>query len=285
MEGQLWKQVYQIVMKIGNGRTIKRATFSDADIVQTYLWAVFNERPTKWACTKSHWPICYRRRRLPNPSTMCRRLQMPNVIQLLRDVETAITKSIPRSFIRWIDAKGLQVSNASGDKECGYGYAGGGMGKGYKLYAIADPRQGFINWMIAPMQHKESHAANRLIASTESEGYLVGDKAYDANHLHEAAAEKSIKLITPQRIHGGLGHRKHSRHRVEMLSRLQSPFIKTMLQNRVGIEHLFGQWTNISCGLKPLPSWVRGLARVENWVRAKLVIFNIWRKSYALKTL
>lgn len=285
MESELWKKVYRMVNEIGKNRTIKWASFTDADIVLTYLWAVLNERPTCWACQKSHWPIWYRRRRLPDPSTMCRRLKTISVKRLMSEVETALIQSIPRSFCRWIDAKGLQISNSSGDKECGYGYAGGGMGKGYKFYAVADPRQGFVNWMIAPMQYKESHAASRLIASGEGEGYLVGDKAYDVNDLHDAAAVQSIKLITPQRIKGGLGHRRHSLHRVEMLSRIHNPFISSMLMHRVGIEHFFGQWTNISCGLKPLPSWVRGLARVENWVRAKLIIFNVWRKNYALHTI
>jgi hypothetical protein len=285
MGNELWQKVYRMVNDIGKNRTIKRARFTDAEIVLTYLWAVFNERPTCWACQKSQWPIWYRRRNLPDPSTICRRLRTKGVKQLMQEVETAIIKTIPRSFCRWIDAKGLQISNSSGDKECGYGYAGGGMGKGYKFYAIADPRQGFVNWKLAPMHYKESRIASRLITNSEREGYLVGDKAYDANHLYDTAAAQSIKLITPQRITGKLGHRKHSMHRIEMLSRLHNPFISTMLSQRVGIEHLFGLWTNLWCGLKPLPSWVRGLARVENWIRAKLIIFNIWRQNYALHTL
>ncbi|MHC4192166.1 MAG: hypothetical protein ACYSUB_21260, partial [Planctomycetota bacterium] len=37
-----------------------------------------------------------------------------------------------------IDAKPLPVSRNSKDKEAAYGYAESGMGKGYKLHAIAD---------------------------------------------------------------------------------------------------------------------------------------------------
>jgi hypothetical protein len=283
MENELWKKVYRMVNDIGKNRTIKRARFSNAEIVLTYLWAVFNERPTCWACQKSHWPIWYRRRCLPDPSTMCRRLKTTGVKELMREVEFALVKSIPRSFCRWIDAKGLQISNSSGDKECGYGYAGGGMGKGYKFYAIADPRQGFVQWNIKSMQYKEDAVAMELIKELEPEGYLVGDGAYDVNVLHDQTAAKAIKLIAPQRVKGGLGHRKHSPHRIEMLSRIGNPFISSMLSQRVGIEHLFGLWTNISCGLKPLPSWVRGLERVKNWVRAKLIIFNAWRQNCAPK--
>lgn len=283
MENELWKRIYQIIQKVGNNKCPKRATYTNTDIAATYLWAVLHDRPTCWASNKKNWPIYYRRRRLPDPSTICRRIRTKEIQRLLRNIEKALTGQLPRNLCRWIDAKGLQINNASTDKQAGYGYCGGGMGKGYKLYAIADPQQGFIHWTIRPMQHRESKVARYLIRKLQPQGYLVGDGIYDVNKLYDMAAARDIKLVTPQRIRNaaGLGHRKHSPHRVEMLNRLPSDFVRGLLRNRVGIEHMFGHLTNICCGLKPLPGWVRGLFRVENWVRAKMIFYHVWRQEIA----
>ncbi len=285
MESELYKKVYQIVMEVYRKTNLKRIKFTDADIALTYLWAVLHDRPTCWACNKKNWPIYYRRRSLPDASTMCRRLKTIGVEQLLKDVEKRTVKVNDRSLCRWIDAKGLLISNSSGDKQAGYGFAGGGMGKGYKLYAIADSTQGFVHWTIRSMNCKESIVAQELINKLEPEGYLVGDGAYDVNKLYDLADSRHVRLIAPQRIRNarGLGKRKHSPWRVKMIGRLHSSFIQGMLKARVEIEHMFGYLTNISFGLKPLPNWVRGVFRVENWVRAKMIFFNIWRQENALQ--
>ena len=83
MENELLSKVYQMVQQLGNNKTLKRATYTDADIVVIYLWAVLHDRPIYWACKKSNWPIYYRRRNLPNPSTMTRRLRTEGVQQLM----------------------------------------------------------------------------------------------------------------------------------------------------------------------------------------------------------
>jgi hypothetical protein len=284
MENELWKKVYQIVTEVAKNKSLKRATYTHADIVLTYLWAVLHDRPTCWACSTGNWPVYYRRRRLPDPSTMCRRMRTEDVQKLLLGIEKTLINQLPRNLCRWIDAKGLQISNSSTDKQAGYGYSSGRMGKGYKLYAIADPQQGFIHWTIRPMQYRESKIARHLIRKLEPQGYLVGDGIYDANKLYDMAAAKHIKLVTPQRIRNaaGFGHRKNSSYRIEMLNRLSSDFVRGLLRRRVGIEHMFGHLTNICCGLKPLPGWVRGLFRVENWVRGKMIFFQVWRQYVSL---
>jgi DDE family transposase len=285
MESELYKKAYQIVMKVYRKTNLKRIKFTDADIALTYLWAALHDRPTCWACKKKNWPIYYRRRPLPDASTMCRRLKTAGVDQLLKDVEKHTTQVNSRNLCRWIDAKGLLISNSSNDKQAGYGFAGGGMGKGYKLYAIADSQQGFVHWRIQSMNCKESMVARELINELEPEGYLVGDGAYDVNKLYDLADSRNIRLVAPKRIRNarGLGKRKHSFWRIEMLNRLPTNFIQGLLKARVEIEHMFGYLTNISFGLKPLPNWVRGLFRVENWVRAKMIFFNIWRQENALR--
>jgi hypothetical protein len=39
MENELWSRVSQMVQQLGNNKRPKKATYCDADIVLTYLWA------------------------------------------------------------------------------------------------------------------------------------------------------------------------------------------------------------------------------------------------------
>ena len=34
--------------------------------------------------------------------------------------------------------------------------------------------------------------------------------------------------------------------------------------------------SNIACGLKPLPAWVRSLQRVTLWIHAKVLIYHAY---------
>lgn len=279
MESELYKKVYQLIIKIANGRTIKKATFFDADIVLTYLWAVLHDRPIYWACQKKNWPIYYRRKPLPTASTMTRRLRKQGVQNLLKEAEQVLIKRFPPSLCRWIDAKALPVSRISKDKQAGFGPACGAMAKGYKLYTIADSTQGFIKWTLRPMQHSEATVARDLIMDLKEYGYLIGDGAYDKNHLYELAGGKSIQLLTPQRIKQakGFGHRCDSKYRVRAMQMKDTYFGHRLLDSREQIERMYAQLTNFGCGLSPLPNWVRTLFRVEMWVRAKLIFYQIWR--------
>lgn len=277
MESELYKKVSQIVMEVYRKTNLKRIKFTDADIALTYLWAALHDRPTCWACDKKNWPIYYRRRPLPDASTMCRRLKTIGVEQLLKDVEKHTVEVNDRSLCRWVDGKALRISNISTDSEAGYGYATGGKGKGYRLHAIADLRQGFVKWKVLPMQHNEAKAAASLIPNIDDGGYLIGDGAYERNALYELTGSKSIKLFAPRRRGKSIGHQRHSKYRLAALPRLGSSFVNELIKGRVGIERMFGQLTNFACGLKPLPNWVRTLRRVEMWVRAKIIFFHLLR--------
>jgi len=98
MENELYKKVYQIVMKTYRKTNLKRAKFTDADVVLIYLWAVLHDRPTCWACNKNNWPIYYRKRLLPDPSTMCRRLRKHGVQLLLRQTEKSLINTSARKL-------------------------------------------------------------------------------------------------------------------------------------------------------------------------------------------
>lgn len=286
MEGELWKQLYRLVMKIANNKTLKRATYTDADIVLVFLWAVLHDRPVYWACKKSNWPIYYRRRKLPNASTMTRRLRTEQLQYLLKVIENYLVGKLPRSICRWIDGKPLPVGGSSKDKQSAFGFGASCIAKGYKLYAVGDNNQGFVRWMIKPMNHSESNVATELIEQLDDGGYLIGDGAYDINRLYKLASKKSIQLITPQRIKKakGLGHRRHHPFRIRAMSMNKRPFGQGLIESRKGIERMFGNLTTFCGGLKPLPHWVRGLFRVRLWVLGKMILYHLWRLNHVAKT-
>lgn len=283
MESELYRKVYQLISKIANGRTIKRATFFDADIVLTYLWAVLHDRPIYWACQKKNWPIYYRRRPLPTASTMTRRLRKQGVQNLLKETEQTLIKQFQPGLCRWIDSKPLTIGRHSKDQQSGFGSAAGLMAVGYKIHTIADSSQGFAAWTVRPMQHSDSTVAKELMAQLSEQGYLIGDGAYDKNDLYELAGNKSIQLLTPQRIRDAknLGHRRHSKYRIKAMCMKDTYFGQGLLDSRDQIERMYGQLTNLGCGLSPLPNWVRTMFRVEMWVRAKLIFYQIWRTEIA----
>lgn len=279
MEGELWKKVYRLVTETAKNKTLKRAKFNHAQVILTYLWAVIHDRPIYWACKKKSWPIYYRRQKLPTPSTMTRRLRRDDIQQLLREIEQKLINKFPRSICRWIDGKPLPIGGTSKDKQAAFGYGASCIAKGYKLYAIADLNQGFVHWTIKPMNHSESKVASELIAAIEQGGYLVGDGEYDRNHLYDIAGRHNIQLVAPQRIRNarGLGHRRHSRHRLRCMELQQREFGESLIAARRSIERMFGNLVTFEGGLKPLPHWVRTLPRVELWVRGKMILYHLWR--------
>jgi hypothetical protein len=283
MEAELWKQVYKLVTEMAKGKKIKGAIYTDGDIILTYMWAVLHDRPIYWACKKVNWPIYYRRRSLPYPSTMTRRLRRAGLQRLLCDIEKSLVNRFPRSVCRWIDGKPLPIGGCSKDKQSSFGFGASCICKGYKLYAIADPKQGFVHWKIFAMNHNEAKIAPDLIKKLDKGGYLVGDSAYDKNKLYDLAGQRSIQLIAPRRKGKALGHRRHSPYRIQAREIIKLPFGENLLAARTGIERMFGNLVTFGGGLKPLPHWVRTLFRVEMWVRAKMILYHLWRLNHVTK--
>ncbi len=284
MENELWKKLYQLVTEIAKGKTLKRATYSHADIVLTYLWSVIHDRPIYWACKKTNWPIYYRRKPLPNPSTMTRRLRTTAIQTLLQEIEHVLVNMFPRSVCRWIDGKPLPIGGCSKDKQSAFGYGASCIAKGYKLYAVADKNQGFVCWTVRPMNQNEPKVAADLIPQLDHGGYLVGDTAYDSNNLYEIASKRSIQLVAGRRSGKALGHRRHSLYRLRSRELLSRSFGQSLITGRTLIERMFGNLVSFGGGLKPLPHWVRTLFRVRMWVRGKMILYHLWRLNHAAKT-
>lgn len=278
MEGELWQKAYRLATEIGKGRGLVRGRYSNAVICAVYFWSVVNDRPVSWACDPRNWGRHQIRNHLPSASTMSRRMKSKDVIQLIEAIEKQLVNISHPSICRLIDAKPLPISGHSEDADARYGRAASGMARGYKFHGIFDFFQGFVAWCIRPMNANESPVAKTLIPQLNSQGYLVGDNAYDSNELYQLAGLKGVQLIAPRKKNvKGIAHTNHSPFRLKAIKMMTRPFAWALIRQRRQIESVFGQLTNLSFGLGPLPNWVRTQRRVENWVRVKLILFNIYR--------
>ena len=286
MEDELWREVYRLAKRISKGKAVVGGTYPDAIVVAVYFWAVVHDRTNRWACDKKNWHGCGPRGKLPSAPTMSRRLRTKSVIELIESIENELIGMNRPSLCRLIDAKPLPVSPHSEDPDAAYGRASSSMARGYKFHAIYDDSQGFIDWSIKPMNVNECPAGAELISRLTCEGYLIGDNAYDRNKLYALAGERGVQLIAPQRKQTkGIGNQKHSPFRLVAIEMQTRRFARDMVFYRRMIETAFAQLTTLSFGLGPLPSWVRTMKKVRIWVRAKLILFNLYRlkqKTYVI---
>ena len=139
MEHQLWKEIVAVLSTLDKARTPTRFDFSATEIVQVYYWSVICDRPTSWACRRQNWPLHLRKRPLPSPATMSRRLRSPAVVALLDALERRVTAPQKPGLFWMIDGKPLPIGGCSKDRQAGYGRAARGMAKGYKLHALSAP--------------------------------------------------------------------------------------------------------------------------------------------------
>jgi len=287
MEHQLWKAIVAVLATLAKPPTPTRFDFSDADIVQIYYWSVICDRPTSWACRKKNWPIHLRKRPLPSPATMSRRLRSAAVVALLDALERRVLAPQEPGLYWMIDGKSLPIGGCSKDRQAGYGRAAGGKAKGYKLHALVNPQGAVAGWRVAPMNTDERVMAKRLLRAAPPAvvGYVAADANYDSNDLHRICDERGeLQLVTPRRYGPGkgTGHRQQTAGRLRCISLTESPFpafAQRLRKDRAEIERQFGNLVNWGGGLSGLPSWVRTHRRVRRWVQAKLVLTRLKRDA------
>jgi hypothetical protein len=287
MEHQLYQAIVDVLLNLDKPPTASRFDFSDEAIVKVYYWAVIHDRPTYWACRKKHWPIHLRKRSLPSPATMSRRLRSASVVNLLDALERRVVAPKGPGLFWMIDGKPLPIGGCSKDRQAGYGRAAGGKAKGYKLHALVGADGDIACWRVAPMNKDERVIAERLLkgAPPEVVGYAVADSNYDSNKLHQVSDLRGdLQLVTPRRFGPGkgTGHRKQTAGRLRCIELTENPypaFAEQLLQDRGAIERQFGNLTNWGGGLSGLPSWVRTHRRVRRWVQAKLVLTRLKRDA------
>lgn len=208
---------------------------------------------------------------------MSRRLGTTEVQRLLYLMEQSLLQLRQDGFVNVVDGKPLVVGSYSKDPDCAWGRAGGGQAKGYKLHAIYGSAPLPLRWEITPMNVSETKTAACLLPAFKGGGYLLGDKLYDSNPLHDVALQAGYQLVAQRKQpQAGLGHHRHSPGRIRSIELLQKDFGKALYRCRTSIERNFGWLTSHASGLLPLPSWVRRLHRVRSWVQAKLIIHAVY---------
>jgi hypothetical protein len=247
-----------------------------------FFWAVLHERPVSWACRAENWPEgLWPRRRLPSQPTMSRRLRTTEVQRLLHVMEQRLLQRRQNAWIAVVDGKPLAVGSHSKDPDCAWGRAGRSYAKGYKLHAVYGSAPLPLTWDVAPLNVSEPEVAARLFPALQGGGYILGDKAYDSNPLHDVALRTGHQLVAERkRPCDGLGHRRHSPGRLRSMALLQNNFGKAIYRSRDDVERHFGWLTNHGAGLLPLPNWVRRGHRVRCWVQAKLIIHAVYVYLY-----
>jgi hypothetical protein len=221
-----------------------------------------------------NWPADLWEGKLPSQSAMSRRLRTTEVQQLLTKMERQLVARDGGGWVMLVDGKPLLAGSHSKDPDAPWGHARRGWAKGYKLHAIYGGGSIPIAWELAPLNEAEPEVAARLVLSLKGGGgYLLGDKAFDSNPLHDAALAVGFQLVAERKKpQAGLGHRRHSPGRLRSIALLRQEFGQKLYAFREQIERNFGWLTNHGAGLAPLPNWVRRRTRVRLGVQAKLII-------------
>jgi len=281
MERELFTQLLSVLDELDAARhRPRKCQYTDRDVLVVLLWAVLHDRPIDWACKRKNWPTHDRTRALPSGSTMSRRLRTESVRDLLLRWLLAANLVCDKGPLI-LDAKTLAIAWHSADPDAGIGRGAGQLSKGYKLHAIVDRDGNLRAFAVFPLNISEQAAAEHLIGQLPQEDgrVLLADGNYDSNRLYDCAAGKGIQLLAQRRYKQakGLGHHRHSPHRLEALRQMESD--PDLLHERRLIEGCFGTLGNVVGGLSSLPNWVRHGDRVERWVTVKLIIDAAHRRK------
>lgn len=197
MERGLFRRIKATLRALGRRRASERYTYTDATILEVYIWAALHDRPTCWACDPENWPPRTRRGALPDASTVSRRMESASVLALLERLRERLDARDGGELVAVVDGKALPIGPHSHDRQSGYGRSTNGLARGYKLHAIVGVTGRVLGWRLAPMQADESKMARRMLGELDGVAYLLGDSNYDRNHLYEA-------------IRGGVGSRRRA---------------------------------------------------------------------------
>lgn len=278
-------QWFQSTLRGLRGRSGPRQRFSDADIILVALWAVLHDRPISWACVPGHWPPARFRRRLPDQSTMSRRLRTVGVRMMLGMLLEGLARLAGPCRAVVLDGRALELSCYTRDPHAANGRGRGGFARGYRLMALVDARDGrVVRHLLVPMNVAESVAARVLLRQAAGAGLLapgalvLADANFDSNPLHRHAEALGLTLLAPRRRPGtGLGWSAvggHHRNRLLSiaLTEQDAETAACFVSVRSRVERAFSRQVCTGGGLRELPAWVRTLPRVRVHVALKLLL-------------
>jgi hypothetical protein len=278
MERALWKLIVASIRRVPR-RCPRNAVYDNRQILAIHMWAALHDRPIDWATKRCNWPPQAWRRVLPDQSTMSRRLRDPLLYLDLRSLVLHLQREIEEGRLLLVDGKPFPMAAGSRDKDAQRGWAFDRVAKGYKLHMITDENQRVVGWDVLPMSEGEPRVAARLIERTPATyraRFMIGDKNYDSNELHQVTSENGVRLLAERKKpYTELGHRWHHLNRLRSIWFTEErggwmwQFLK---QYRQEIERYFSGLVCSGVGCSNLPNWVRRLHRVRAWVGAKIAI-------------
>jgi len=205
---------------------------------------------------------------------MSRRLRTTEVARLLQEMERRLRARQAGGLVLRIDGKPLPLGVYSKDPDAAWGRVGRGYATGYKFHVVYGAGPLPEQWDVAPMNVAEPTVAARLVPLLkQGGGYILGDKAYDSNPLHEVAGSCGYQVVAERKRPGTeLGHRPHVAGRLRSIALLQTEFGRRLYRTRAAVERNLAWLTSHAGGLAPLPAWVRREHRVRLWIQAKLLL-------------
>jgi hypothetical protein len=279
MELERWAELSAAISAVAaNFKRHARDRYSTALIVRVHLWAALFDRPLAWACEAKNWRPHTRPHQLPGQSTMSRRTRRKDFEAFQALVGERMNGKLRPTPVRIIDGKALELSNHSADPDARWGRGVSRQSLGYKLHAVFSGNPMPDAFAVTALDVSEKRMAVRLIKGTSGWGYLLGDGHFDASWLFDYCRHHGLQLVCRRAKPGtGLGHRYVSAHRRRAIDLLEVPaalnrFGRDLFKRRTEIERQFSQLVSFGGGLQVLPTWVRRIWRVRNWVMSKLLI-------------
>ena len=281
MERGLWRLLTRCLRGVPR-RCPVRGRYSNRDILAVFLWGALHDRSVDWACKRANWPVQAWRRRLPDQSTMSRRLREEALIEDINVLIARLQQDLPQGSALITDGKPLTVSKFSSDPDRGKGWGAGRYQFGYKLYAVIDTMQRLIAWALRPINKAECTTTTELMASVNSREVdgkvLYADASYDSNPLHTQCEHAGVRLVAPRRRPGTrpCKNRDHSPNRLASIVAFEKGADPEIVARHERVRPIvgcyFGTLATWGGGLFALPAWARRLHRVTAWVAAKLAI-------------
>ena len=278
MDGELFRRLYKAAGAVASRAAGRRRTFSDFEVLVTFVLAAVAHKPLGWACRRGNRPLWCWRAKVPTPSTMSRRTRTRHFQRLLLRLNAALLAELPGSSLKYLDGKALLVGGHSRDRDARRGKAPGGWGKGYRLHAVVNGCGAVEAFAVTGLDAGEATVAREVLcAAADLRGALaVADGNFDSNGLYGSVGEAGGRLLAPRRKPGtGLGHgREQHPDRLRAIGELERTAggRREFDRLRLGVEQAFGLMTHL--GLGALPPWVRRLRRVRLWVMAKVVVYH-----------
>lgn len=276
MSSPEWREVYRMIRAIDKTipRPKRRPEYSDVLIVAMYAWAVAHDRPQSWACDRRNYHGTWLPPNLPSQSRFSRRIRSPRCQAIVQALPRVTQPSRAVQAIHHLDSRPLPVGACSKDPEAKAGRVYGGFARGYRLHACTTQEGYFAAFQITSLNASEKTMAPGLLARVQPRGWILADGNYDSGPLYEIAAQWGGQMLATPRTGAGQGHRRLNPHRQQALALW--PTLGTWAKReRKAIDRFFGQHSSYGGGLAPLPSWVRTLPRVTQWVTVKIALYHV----------